>query len=68
MPPPLSREGEEKVPPEAEEQAKERVERRRRKDRGSGSNSNPSRMIYLITRVAGMIVCRYSALGKEKGV
>ena len=56
MPPPLSREGEEKVPPEAEEQAKETVERRRRKDRGS--NSNPSRMIYLITRVAGMIVCR----------
>ena len=25
-------------------------------------------MIYLITRVAGMIVCRYNVLGKEKGV
>ena len=50
--------------PPRSKQAKERVERRR-KDRGS--KSNPSRMIYLITRVAGMIVCRYSALGKEKG-
>ena len=51
--------------PPRSKQAKERVERRR-KDRGS--NRNPSRMIYLITRVAGMIVCRYSVLGKEKGV
>ena len=51
--------------PPRSKQAKERVERRR-KDRGS--NRNPSRMIYLITRVAGMIVCRYNVLGKEKGV